>query len=290
MRDAQGDELFVQSVASLIGGTLRFTTEVDMRREMTGMNVQKSSVLAALLTAFIHLIQRGSTSIGLIKIEQGVHSGNHREHLRMLESQAYSPLPAHADPHDSQCARGDRPPLPKSGNNVLNEKSFRGEPLVEFGATSIHPPVLSPLGTAQSKSKIFCLGRPSIVCTRNYLAEIVQKENGELRGSARRDIEIQTFSMNVNRFPLTAHGCIVDVRAEKEAAAEEHFGLRRPLVQATQAGSRRRRLEVQRTGSVSQLGSRFSRSRLRATWRRRLMVPMGVSNSRLICLSDRPLI
>ena len=49
----------------------------------------------------------------------------------------------------------------------------------------------------------------------------------------------------------------------------------------THAGSRRRVLTaVPRSIAL--------RRRMRAMCRRRLMVPMGVSNSRLICLSERP--
>ena len=43
-----------------------------------------------------------------------------------------------------------------------------------------------------------------------------------------------------------------------------------------------------RCGKRSPSWSRWRRRRLRATCRRRLIVPMGVSNSRLICLSERP--
>lgn len=49
----------------------------------------------------------------------------------------------------------------------------------------------------------------------------------------------------------------------------------------THAGSRRR-------GAAATPHSSAFLRRLRATCRRRLMVPMGVSNSRLICLSERP--
>src|SRR6266849_7414753 len=98
MRDSQGGQLFMRAiVAPMPVDIIRVDAEKDVRRVLTGMNMQKSRVLPAMFIAVIHAVDCPTLIIKLVIINGGGDGGDHGEQVGMLEGQPQCTLPSHAD-------------------------------------------------------------------------------------------------------------------------------------------------------------------------------------------------
>src|SRR5438094_4041769 len=98
MGNSQGRQLFMQAIVAAIPvDILRVDTEKNVRRSSARMNVQERGVLATLLFAVIHAVDRRSLTVQFVVVNRRRDTGDHGKQLRMFEGQSERPLASHAD-------------------------------------------------------------------------------------------------------------------------------------------------------------------------------------------------
>src|SRR5262249_25569354 len=128
MGNTQRVELFVKPVsASVPAVVFRVGTVINVRRIIMRRHMHDGRVLPALLLAVVHVVERLSVSVELMKFKRRRHGRNSREERRMLEREPQGSLAAHADAMQSHGTRAKVPALENKREQVADDKLLCGE-------------------------------------------------------------------------------------------------------------------------------------------------------------------
>src|SRR5262249_8877139 len=116
MGDAQGLELFVQSIVAAVPEGIRW---IDAKKDVPGRagrwNMHERGILPTLLLRIVKLVNRRSPSIQLVVLEGRRDRTYNRKEVGVLECQAQGALTTHAESLDGNSRRAQSPALAKKG-------------------------------------------------------------------------------------------------------------------------------------------------------------------------------